>query len=443
MNKVLMVSLGCPKNLVDSEIITGILMNSNYEMTVVEEEANIVIINTCSFIQPAVEEAISTILHYAQLKNNGSINKLVVAGCLVERYKEDIIKNIKEVDLCLGIKAIKDVDKLLENTDFSCIYGNDYEIDFLNLPRSLSSSNAYAYIKIGDGCDNTCTYCTIPAIRGKMKSRKINDIVSEVKLCEKNNIKEVILVAQDVTAYGYDIYNKLALRDLVYEILNATSKVWVRLLYCYPESTTDELIELMAKEERFLNYIDIPLQHASNKIIKLMNRKGSYQEYITLINKIRNKIPDIAIRTTFITGFPGETNDDVNILERFIKEVQFDRLGIFPYYKEEGTPAAKLPKQVDDEEKEKRKDYLMKIQQDISLKKNKERLHKIYKVLIEGVAEDGIFYFGRSYGEAPEIDINIYVTSKQPLEKGDIINVKIINIEKYDLIGEALNEFTQ
>jgi len=443
MDKVLMVSLGCPKNLVDSEIITGILTNSNYTMTIVEEEASIVIINTCSFIQPAVEEAISKILYYAKLKNDGKIKKLVVAGCLVERYKEEIIKNIKEVDLCLGIKAIKDVDKLLRNTDFSCIYGNDYEIDFLNLPRNLSNSNTYAYIKIGDGCDNTCTYCTIPAIRGKMKSRKIKDIVDEIKLCEKNNVKEVILVAQDVTAYGYDIYNKLALADLIREILKATNNVWIRLLYCYPESTTDELITLMANEERFLNYIDIPLQHASNKIIKLMNRKGSYQEYITLIRKIRNKIPDIVIRTTFIAGFPGETQDDVEMLERFIKEVQFDRLGIFPYYKEEGTPASKLPNQVNDKEKEKRKDYLMKIQQDISFKKNKERLNKIYKVLVEGVAEDGIFYFGRSYGEAPEIDINIYITSKQPLKKGDIINVKINNVEQYDLIGEALNEFTQ
>ncbi|MBN2851101.1 MAG: 30S ribosomal protein S12 methylthiotransferase RimO [Clostridia bacterium] len=443
MDKVLMVSLGCPKNLVDSEIITGVLMNSQFEMTVKEENADIVIINTCSFIQPAVEEAIEHILYYSELKKEGKIKKLIVAGCLVERYKEEILDDLEEIDMCVGIKGIKDIDKLIRNGEMSCIYGGDYDIDFLNLPRSISSDSPYAYVKIADGCDNKCTYCTIPSIRGKMQSRSIEDIVSEIKLLEHNHIREIILVAQDVTAYGLDRYKKLALADLIKTIIKETEAVWIRLLYCYPESMTDELIDLMAAEKRFLNYIDIPLQHASDRILRLMNRKGTYEEYVSLIQKLREKVPDVVVRTTFITGFPGEEKEDIDILARFIKEIQFERIGIFAYCLEEGTPAFKLPGRVNEKEKNKRKEFLMSIQQEISFSKNKSRLNSIYDVLIENVSEDGIFYEGRSYGEAPEIDITIYVTSPEPLEKGDIIKVRILNVEQYDLIGEALHEFTE
>ena len=443
MKKVLMESLGCPKNFVDAEIITGTLVNSDYEMTVDIEKADIVIVNTCSFIQPAVEEAIEKILFYAKYKKEGKIEKLIVTGCLVERYKEDIIKDIKEVDLCIGIKGIRNISELIENNDATCVYGNDYDIDFLNLPRTISSDKTYAYVKIADGCDNKCTFCTIPSIRGKMKSRIISDIIEEVKILEKSGIKEIILVAQDVTAYGLDLYNRLALSELVEKIIEETESIWVRLLYCYPESIDNKLIELMAKEKRFLSYIDIPLQHASDKILKLMSRKGTYREYVELISKIRKKIPDVIIRTTFISGFPGEDEDDVDILSKFIQEIRFDRVGVFTYCLEDGTPATKLPNRVDEKEKSNRRDYLMKIQQQISAEKNSMRLNKKYKVIIEEIADDGIFYIGRSYGEAPEIDINIYLTSKQPLDKGDIIDVLILNTEKYDLIGEALNEFTK
>lgn len=443
MDKVLMVSLGCPKNLVDSEIITGVLMNSQFEMTVEEEHADIVIINTCSFIQPAVEEAIEHILYYADRKKEGKIKKLIVAGCLVERYKEEILDDISEIDMLIGIKGIRDIDKLIREDEMTCIYGGDYDIDFLNLPRSISSDKPYAYVKIADGCDNKCTYCTIPSIRGKMQSRSIRDIVSEVKLLENNGIREIILVAQDVTAYGLDLYRKLALADLIREILTETDTVWIRLLYCYPESMTDELIDLMASEKRFLDYIDIPLQHASDRILRLMNRKGTYEEYVALIEKIRSKVPDVVIRTTFITGFPGETMEDIDILAEFIRQVQFERIGIFAYCLEEGTPAFKLPGRVTEKEKNRRKDILMTIQQKISYEKNMERLNKEYDVLIEDVSDDGIFYVGRSYGEAPEIDINIYVTSMEPLQKGDIMKVRILNVEEYDLIGEAIHEFTE
>ncbi len=442
MNKVLLVSLGCPKNLVDSEIITGILMDNNYKMTVDVEQADTVIINTCSFIQPAVEEAIDTILKYAKLKREGVFKKLVVAGCLVERYKEDIIDQIDEVDACLGIKAIKDIASLLKE-DAICVYGNDYDIDFLNLPRTISGDQPFAYLKIGDGCDNTCTYCTIPSIRGKMQSRNIDEIVKEAVNLEQNGIKEIILVAQDVTAYGLDLYEKYALAELIKKIIDSTDKIWVRLLYCYPESTTDELIELMAKEKRFLSYIDIPLQHGSNKILRLMNRKGTNEEYVALIKKIREKVPELIIRTTFITGFPGENEEDVKILEDFINLIQFDRVGIFTYCLEEGTPATKLPNRVNEEIMVQRKEKLMLVQQDISLKKNSNRLGTTCDILIEDVAADGIFYMGRSYGEAPDIDGVVYVTSRQPLSIGDIIEVTIVNVEQYDLIGEAINEFTQ
>lgn len=441
MDKVLLVSLGCPKNLVDSEIITGVLMDNDYKMTVDVKQADTVIINTCSFIQPAVEEAIDTILKYAKLKNEGVFKKLIVAGCLVERYKEDIIDKIEEVDACLGIKAIKDIAKLL-NEDAICVYGNDYDIDFLNLPRTISGDQPYAYLKIGDGCDNTCTYCTIPSIRGKMQSRTMDEIISEAITLEQNGIKEIILVAQDVTAYGLDLYGKYVLAKLIKKIIDKTDKLWIRLLYCYPESTTDELIDLMANEKRFLSYIDIPLQHGSDKILRLMNRKGTNKEYVALIEKIRKKVPEVIIRTTFIVGFPGEREEDVNILEDFIKTIQFDRVGIFTYCLEEGTPATKLPNRVEEELKEERKDRLMLILQDISLKKNGSRLGTTCDILIEDVAADGIFYMGRSYGEAPDIDGIVYVTSRQPLSIGDIIKVTIVNVEQYDLIGEAINELT-
>lgn len=437
MKKVLIDSLGCPKNLVDSEIMAGVLVGNNYEISNDINKADIVIVNTCGFIKPAVEEAISVIIEYGELKKQNKIEKLIVTGCLVERYKEEILNSIPEVDMCLGIKSIENIGDYIESTKPICMYGTDYDISFLNLPRVLTNSKT-VYVKISDGCDNNCTYCAIPSIRGRMQSRKIEDIIEEVIELDKNGVKEIILVAQDVTAYGLELYGKYELTNLIKKILKATNIPWIRLLYCYPESITDELIDLMSKEKRLLSYLDIPLQHSSDRILKLMARKGRYSEYVKLIDKMRKDISDLIIRTTFIVGFPGENEEDVNNLKSFIEKIKFDRVGVFAYSLEEGTAAFNLPNRISDEESQKRRDEVMSLQYKISLDNNARRVDKIYDVIVESISEDGIFYMGRTFGEAPEIDSTIYITSKDELVIGSIVKAKVLNIDEYDLIGEVI-----
>jgi ribosomal protein S12 methylthiotransferase len=439
MDHVMIISLGCPKNTVDSEIMSAVAENSGFSMTTNADKADIVVVNTCAFIEPAVEEAIEVILETAELKKNGKLRKLIVAGCLTERYREKILDEIPEVDLCIGIDGIPKLGKILKEEHDGLITGPLESVDFLNLERKLSSSGGTAYVKVSDGCDNTCTYCMIPSIRGRMRSRTIEDISSEVrKLCESKGIKEIIVVAQDTTAYGTDIYGKPSLVELLQALVKIEKLSWIRMLYCYPELISDELIDVISSNQKILNYLDIPFQHASGRILKLMGRKGTLDEYKALIKKLRTRIPDVIIRTTFITGFPGESEADFEILWSFIQESKFGRVGVFTYYDEDGAASFNLPDKIPFSVSAKRRDALMEMQNAISLGNNKKRVGNIYDIIIGDVADDGIFYEGRSYGEAPEIDGKVYVASAEPLESGTIVRVRILEAREYDLIGEAV-----
>ena len=439
MERLMIISLGCPKNTVDSEIMSAVAENSGYMITTDPQETDIAVVNTCAFIESAVDEAITVILETAQLKETGKLKKLIVAGCLTERYREKIIEEIPEVDLCIGIDGIPLLGDLLRDNNEGMITGPLESADFLNLSRKLSTGGGTAYLKISDGCDNTCTYCMIPSIRGRMRSRTIEDICSEAKqLCNENGIREIILVAQDTTAYGADIYSEPSLTELLKELVKIDKLKWIRMLYCYPELITDELIEIIANEDKLVKYLDIPFQHASDGILKLMGRKGTLDEYTALINKLRNKIPDVIIRTTFITGFPGETQDDFDILKSFIVSSRFGRVGVFTYFDEDGAASYNLPDKVDFSISSKRRDSIMEVQRDISLDNNEKRVNCIYDIIIGDVSDDGIFYEGRSYGEAPEIDGIVYVASSEPLKSGDMVRVKILEARDYDLIGEAI-----
>lgn len=439
MEYVMVISLGCPKNTVDSEIISATLENAGYTITTDKNKVEIIVINTCAFIEPAVEEAISVIMDSALLKKQAKLKKLIVAGCLTERYKEKILEEIPEVDFCIGIDSIAKIGILLKDHSKEVYTGTLCEVDFLNLPRNLSFDNGMAYLKISDGCDNSCTYCMIPAIRGRLRSRGIEDIIKEARwLCDEKGVKEIVLVAQDITAYGVDLYGKPNLTELLKKMLDIDNLQWIRLLYCYPELISDDLIDLIAAKTKILNYLDIPFQHASDRILKIMGRKGTVKEYTELIKKIRDKIQNVIIRTTFITGFPGESDDDFEILKTFIEESRFDRVGVFTFCDEDEAPANKLPGKVKKETADNRRGIIMEMQKKISYEKNEKRLGHVYDIIIENVADDGIFYEGRSYAEAPEIDGKVFVVSKEPLKIGSIVKVKVLDIRDYDLIGEVI-----
>ncbi|MBN1624729.1 MAG: 30S ribosomal protein S12 methylthiotransferase RimO [Clostridia bacterium] len=444
MEHIAIISLGCPKNTVDSEILAAIAGNSGFELTNDLDAADIVVVNTCAFIEPAVEEAITTILDVSKLKKTGKLRRLIVAGCLTERYREKILEEMPEVDLCIGIDAIPELGRILTDEPVGVLTGDKTSIDFLELPRKLSASDKSAYIKISDGCDNTCTYCMIPSIRGKMRSRKIENIVEEVSsLAKEYNLHEAILVAQDTTNYGFDIYGKPSLSDLLEKLVTREGPEWFRMLYCYPELIDDRLIEIISSNERIIPYFDIPLQHASDRILKLMGRKGTNLYYRELIGKIRKKIKDAVIRTTFITGFPGESDQDFNELHQFVKDMNFDRIGVFTYCDEDGAASYKLPGKIEGTLASERRDILMSEQANISRKINQKRVGKVYDIIISNVSDDGIFYEARSYGEAPEIDGFVYVVSSEPLEPGAFVKARILEAREYDLIGEVLNDSTQ
>ncbi|OQC01030.1 MAG: Ribosomal protein S12 methylthiotransferase RimO [Firmicutes bacterium ADurb.Bin099] len=439
MKKILINSLGCPKNLVDSEIMAKLLKDSGYVFTDNIQEAHIAIINTCSFIQPAVEEAINVILEAAEYKKQGILEKVVVTGCLVERYKEEIITSIPEVDVCVGIDGYKDIASVVGKTDKKLICGNKTDVGFMNIERLLSEHTASTYVKIAEGCDNRCTYCTIPSIRGRYRSRSIEDIYAEAeKLCSLHGIKEITLVAQDTTAYGTDIYGKPSLDLLLKKLERVESLQWIRLLYCYPELITDELIDTIKNSKKILHYLDIPLQHSSDRILKLMGRKGTCAMYRELIDKLRFHIPDIVLRTTFIVGFPKETEEDFENLCEFIKASRFDRAGFFEYCREKGTPAYKLKGQIPKKIKIQRLQQAEQIQQDILISKNDERIGKTYSIIIQDISDDGLFYVGRSYAEAYEIDPVIFVAAKEEITIGDIIDGVIVDIYEGSLIAEVV-----
>lgn len=450
MNKKIgVVSLGCPKNLVDSELMLGLLNSMDYEITNNKENADILIVNTCGFIESAKQESIQTILEMSECKKE-KCKLLIVTGCMAERYKDKIIKEIPEVDAVVGTgnySEIADViDKAFEAGGSSekkpVLFGKLDEIDYLQGERILSSLKGSAYLKIAEGCDNCCTYCIIPSLRGKYRSRKLQDILDEAGKLSQNGCKEIIVVAQDTTRYGIDLYGEKKLVELIQGLSKIQGIEWIRLLYCYPEEIDDALIDEIANNPKVCKYLDIPIQHASDKILKTMGRRGTSYEVKELLVKLKKRIPDIVIRTSLIVGFPGESEEDFNELLEFVKQYEFERLGVFIYSKEEGTPASKLKQQVNKRVKEKRQKLIMQLQQKIIQDKNERRMNRIYKTLVEGIAEDGIFYYGRSFAEAPEIDGLIYFTSKEPLDIGDFANVMVLNVDEYDLIGEVINEFT-
>ncbi|WP_339365194.1 30S ribosomal protein S12 methylthiotransferase RimO [Vallitalea maricola] len=444
--KISFISLGCDKNLVDSEVMLGLLRDKGYTLINDETEADVIVVNTCGFIQDAKEESIGTIIEMGQYKENGKCKALIVTGCLAQRYQDELIKEMPEIDAILGVsnydKVIEAVESVLDNKKYVAFEDNDHvPEEYIN--RVISSTGYSAYLKIAEGCDNHCTYCIIPKIRGKIKSRTMESLIEETKYLAQNGVKELILVAQDTTKYGIDIYGEKKLPALLRELCRVDGIEWIRLLYCYPEEITDELIEVMRDEEKVLNYLDMPIQHANNDILRRMARKGTKEMIKDAISKLRKAIPDICLRTTLITGFPGETREQFEDMKEFVQDVRFDRLGVFSYSPEEGTPAALFEDQIDDDIKEARKDEIMALQQGISKSVNEELVGKTYSVIIEGYMPEDRVYCGRTYRDAPDVDGMIFVSCPYELMSGDIINVRVSSSNEYDLIGEIINEYSE
>ena len=439
--KVGFISLGCPKNQVDAELMLAQLDEAGFEITGTAYEADVVVINTCGFIEAAKQEAIDNIFEMVELKNEGDLQAIVVTGCLAQRYKDEILEEIPEVDAVIGLGDNMNIAevcrKVLEGEKYSC-FPSKYLLP-LNGQRLLTTPEHYAYLKIAEGCSNCCTYCAIPSIRGRYRSREMSDILDEARALAQSGAKELIIVAQDTTKYGIDLYGELRLPQLLRELSRIEEIKWLRLLYCYPDSITDELIEEIAENDKVCAYLDLPLQHADENVLKRMNRTGTKAELLDLVRKLRRRIPDIVIRTTFITGFPGESEEEFNNLAEFVKEAEFDRLGCFAYSAEEGTKAADMPDQVDEQTKIDRGDIIMQQQFDIFERKLEEKIGNTYEVVVEGYDGYTDCYFGRSYMDAPEIDSVVYFTSSVALEDGEFVRIKIINYKDYDLIGECID----
>ncbi len=441
--KVLIESLGCAKNLVDSEIMMGLLSENNYHLTKDKLEADIMIINTCGFIESAKQESINSILELAEYKKIGKCKMVVVCGCLAERYSKDLLNELPEIDAIVGTGDFPQIIEVLNNTfkgERKAIAGNvDAEIKE-ELPRILSTPKYFAYLKISDGCDNFCTYCIIPKLRGKYRSRKIEAIINEAKNMVENGVREIIIIAQDTTRYGIDIYNEYKLPTLLKELCKIKDLKWVRLLYCYPEQITQDLIDTIAEENKICKYIDMPIQHCNNEILKSMNRRTSKEEILGIIKKLREKVPQIHLRTSLITGFPGETQAQFEELKEFVQDVEFERLGAFAYSKEEGTPAAKFKNQVPESEKQKRQEIIMSLQKDISNEKNKEKIGKIYDILVEEKLENEDIYICRTEFDSPEIDGVVFLHTNEILLEGSFVKAKITDTLEYDLLGEMADE---
>ena len=438
MYKIGMVSLGCPKNQVDAEMMLYSLKQAGFEISSEESQADAIIINTCGFIEDAKAEAIENILEAARYKSEGNCKALIVTGCLAERYKDDVTAEIPEVDVCVGIGSNGNIAEIVKNAiegKKQNYYGAKEDLD-LNGKRILGGYPFTTYLKVADGCDNCCTYCAIPKIRGRMRSRTIEDCVAEAKHLAQNGVKELIVVAQDTTAYGTDIYGKSMLPKLLKELCKIEELHWIRTLYTYPEKITDELLETIASEDKLLKYLDMPIQHVNGEILKKMKRKGDLKSLTALIEKIRAKIPNITLRTTLITGFPGETEEQFGELAEFVKETRFDRLGCFIYSAEEGTMAAEFPNQIDDQTKTDRMENIMDMQMTIAAEKNEEKIGTVTEVIIEGWDDYIKCYFGRTVYDAPEVDGKIFFMAKKPLKIGDFVKVRINDCLDYDLLGE-------
>ena len=441
MIKVGMISLGCPKNQVDAERMLAIIDKNSFEITDCYDGADVVIVNTCGFIDAAKAEAIENILDMAELKKEGIIKKIIVAGCLSERYKDEIFTEMPEVDGVMGIGAINQVDSIIRRVlDGEKVFQMD---DKYNLPlcgeRILTTPSYWSYLKIADGCSNRCTYCAIPGIRGDYRSEEFDMVIEEAKQLAAAGTKELILIAQDTTAYGYDLYGEYRLPELLNSICEIDGIEWIRMLYCYPDKITDELLDVMKNQPKVLHYIDLPLQHADDRILKRMGRKGDSAYLRNVISRIREAMPDAVIRTTFMVGFPGEDEEAFDNLAEFVNEIEFDRLGCFEFSPQEGTPAFNMPDQVDDKVKNHRGEIIMNDQLEIVNLKNDEKIGKIYRVLVEDYDGYSDSYSGRTYMDAPEIDGKINFTSSHDYNPGDFADVEVIGVNDYDLIGKDIN----
>ena len=440
MKKVGMISLGCPKNRVDGEIMLAALAEAGFEITNEIEGADCVIVNTCGFIDDAKKEAIETILEVAELKSEGLVGSILVTGCLVERYKDEVIKEIPEIDGIVGIgengNIVRAVEEVLGGETVSRFAPNGCLP--LDGDRLLTTPSYWAFLKIADGCSNCCAYCAIPSIRGKYRSRTEESVLEEAARLAENGVKEIVIIAQDVTKYGIDLYGELRLAKLLKKLCKIDGIRWIRLLYCYPDVLTDELIDVIASEEKICNYIDLPLQHASESVLRRMNRKGTGEEYAALIEKLRAKIPDVVIRTTFIAGFPGETEEDFETLCNFIERCRFDRLGCFAYSPEEGTPAEKMDGQLEDEVKNRRAEIIMQLQYPIFEERQKAKIGKVFSVLVDGFDEEDMLYYGRTYMDCAEIDSRVIISTEDELVPGEFVDVRIIGTDDIDLVGEIV-----
>ena len=443
--KVGFVSLGCAKNLCDTEVMLHHIMEAGYNITPEETEADAVIINTCAFIESAKKESIDSILDIAWLKEHGKLRAIVVTGCLAERYREQVLEELPEVDAILGVggihKIVEALDASLEDagknkSKYCCLYANDSAA--LGGDRVITTGEVSAYIKIAEGCNNRCTYCAIPSIRGPLRSRTVEDIVEEAKNLDSMGIKELVVIAQDTTVYGKDIYGEYSLPRLLRAITDNTSIPWIRILYCYPDKITDELIAEMRDNDRIVHYIDLPVQHISDRVLKAMNRHGDSACIKDAVRRLREAMPDIVIRTTAIVGFPGETEEDFEELCSFVKETKFERFGAFPYSREENTPAAELAGQIDEQTKQDRYDIIMKCQNRVSAEYNEALLGSTVRVLCEGFDPVSEAFFGRTYRDAAEIDGKVWFTAKKKPAPGDFLDVRITDTMDYDLVGEAL-----
>ena len=446
MKKVLFISLGCDKNLTDSEEMLGMLVENGYEITNDETEAEVIVINTCAFIHDAKEESVNTILEMARYKEKGTCKALLVTGCLAQRYKEEIVGEIPEVDAVLGTASYDEIIKAL-NQVFSGESFLEFK-DINSLPkhsrkRVITTGGYFEYLKIAEGCDKHCTYCIIPKLRGNFRSIPMEQLLSQAEYLAEQGVRELILVAQETTVYGKDLYGEKSLHILLKKLCQIPGIQWIRVLYCYPEEIYPELIQTMKEEPKICHYLDLPIQHCSDRILKRMGRRTTKQELVDIVETLRREIPDIILRTTLITGFPGETQEDHEELMEFIDTMEFDRLGVFTYSPEEDTPAAIMPDQIDEEVKLDRQAELMELQQEISLDKGNDKIGSVVEVMIEGKVADENAYVARTYGDAPNVDGYIFVNTSTELMSGDFARVHVTGALEYDLIGELEDEYTE
>ncbi len=442
--KILFVSLGCDKNLVDSEVMLGLLTRRGFALTGDEREADVIVINSCCFIGDAKEESIDTILEMAKQKESGRCKALIVTGCLAERYQDEILTELPEIDAVVGTTAydriVEAVEEVLERKGpYRCFRSID-ETPERTAPRVVTTGGYYAFLKIAEGCDKHCTYCVIPQVRGRYRSVPMEQLVAEAESLCRDGVRELILVAQETTLYGVDLYGKKMLPELLRRLAKIPSLVWIRLQYCYPEEITEELVQVIREEPKVCSYLDIPIQHASDRILKRMGRRTTRAELTERIRRIREQIPDIALRTTLISGFPGETEEDHQCLLEFVDEMEFDRLGVFAYSQEENTPAAQMPDQVPEEVKEARRQEIMELQQEISLERSEALVGQELLVMIEGRLPEENAYVGRTYRDAPGVDGYIFIQTSRELMSGDFAQVRVTGALEYDLMGELSDE---